>query len=199
MNIHFNLRIPLPILGIALVALIILLSVRKCNSDSDTYEIQHDSLRLELISEVDSLIKINAPSSGLNADELVDASINYNIDLIFMLAQAKLESNFGTSGMAAKSNSVWNIYAYDSSSYSEVLKYDNPNESIHTYAKILKLDYLSDSVKEVDLLNSFVNKDGLRYASNELYEDTLSRIYYRYLNSRIGQSYANYKMNQFPE
>jgi hypothetical protein len=82
--------------------------------------------------------------------------------------------------LASKTNSVWNVGAFDDLSYSEIHKkhaFSNSNQSIEPYLELLTTKYLFGNKTEQDLLKSFVSKDGKRYASSQNYEALLS---YRY-------------------
>ena len=54
--------------------------------------------------------------------------------------------------------------------------YKYPNESIEPYLKLLIDNYLVDKL-ETDLLNKYVNKNGLRYATDPDYEVKLRGKY----------------------
>ena len=71
------------------------------------------SVRNELAKEVDNYIKTVAPTSLVNADYLIDGCNDYDIDLIFVLAQGTLESHFATKGVGGKINSIFNVCVYD--------------------------------------------------------------------------------------
>jgi hypothetical protein len=86
-------------------------------TDSKKAELEEVSLALntktELANEVDNYIKTVAPTSLVNADYLVEGCKNYNVDLIFVLAQGTLESHFATKGVGGKINSIFNVCVYD--------------------------------------------------------------------------------------
>lgn len=112
----------------------------------------------------------------LKAEALVNAAENYSFDLPLLLAAAHLESCFGATNRAKRTNSVYSVGAYDNGK--DVVTYSHPNESIAGYIKLLKNDYLINGKTIDDLLkpNSFVNKNGHRYASKKTYENELSSI-----------------------
>lgn len=96
------------------------------------------------------------------------------------LAQGKVESHFGTKGLAVRTNSVWNMGAYDGHSIDKILgiyKYAHPNLSIEPYLKLIKYNYLVNNKVELDLLNNFVDKSGNRYASYDKYESELKIVW----------------------
>ena len=145
-------------------------------------ELKYWESKSHLVDEVDNYIHKVAPTSNLSAVILVDECEKYQVDIKFVLAQGELESHFGTKGLGAKTNSIWNIGAFDSLSYSEIHKkhvFSNPNASIEKYLELLTTNYLYGNKTEIDLLNHFVDKNGKRYASSTSYEESLS---YKYEN-----------------
>ena len=89
------------------------------------------------------------------------------------MAQAEIESHFGTKGLAFRTNSVWNVGAFDGHSYNSIQhKYNNPNDSIVPYLELLSNNYLQGKTIE-DLLESYVDINGNRYASDKYYESKL--------------------------
>ena len=122
-----------------------------------------------------------APTSCLRAIVVVDNCIKYDIDVCFVLAQGQKESHFGTQGLARKTNSVWNVFAFDGQTLEQIHKkgkYETPDDSVEPYMELLKKKYLRDKT-EYDLLDKFVNSEGNRYASDKNYEHALSEIYTR--------------------
>lgn len=139
----------------------------------------HDSKFL-LSKEVDAYIHSVAPTSALDGLYLVDKCEEYNIDILFVLAQGQKESHFGTQGLAKRTNSVWNVFAFDGHKYEDInknRKYKNANLSIEPYLQLLNRDYLVDEKSEIDLLKNYVNNNGQRYATYEGYENDLTKIY----------------------
>ena len=154
----------------------------------DTIIVEDDSLsdiyiesKVRLIEIVDNYIKSTAPTSVIDSEYLVDMCDLYDVDIRLVLAQGHLESHFATRGTAAKTNSMFNIGAYDGHSASKQINngfgYVDPNYSIEPYLKTLKSNYLVNGVTEEDLLNNFVNKHGWRYASSKEYELKLQRLW----------------------
>lgn len=141
-------------------------------------ELKYWSSKDSLVAAIDNYIITTAPESTVDGLFLLNKCQEYNVDLVFVLAQATLESHFGTTGMAKKTNSVFNIGAYDGKSIhaiSSKYKYENPNLSIDPYLTLLNDSYL-DGKSEEELLNNFVNKHGKRYASYKNYEKELQII-----------------------
>jgi uncharacterized FlgJ-related protein len=127
----------------------------------------------ELIFAVSDYIMMYNNDSELSAKLIVSLSDLYDINLKFILAQAHLESHFGTQGLAKHTNSIFNVGAYDDG---QILhRYNHPNESIEPYLQLLRNNYLIDKSEE-DLLEQFTDRNGSRYASSQQYEKDLSRI-----------------------
>lgn len=160
---------------------------RVYNTHTERLVLQQERAKCNLIDAVQSYIDSIAPMSGLEAIVLVDKCIEYNIDICFVLAQGQKESHFGTQGLARKTNSVWNVFAYDGLDHDKICskgKYKTANTSIEPYLELLQNRYLKDKT-EYDLLDKFVDKDGNRYASASNYESDLRNIYERIKNNTM--------------
>lgn len=142
-------------------------------------ELQYWDYKYQLVNEVQNYITTIAPTSNLRGYAIVEECEKYNIDICFVLAQGEIESHFGTKGIAAKINSVFNVGIYDGLSVQEIsekYKCNYPNESIEPYLKLLNERYLVNKTEQ-DLMKKFVDKDGKRYASNPNYEIMISERY----------------------
>ena len=189
MKINEKIMIPI-ILGIVVICNVILF-VRNKTIHHDfeidqlkEYELKYWETKIQLVDEVQNYINTVAPTSNLRACILVDACEKYNIEVKFALAQGELESHFGTKGLASKTNSVWNVGAYDGHFYSKIMgtyKYSHPNESIEPYLKLLYEKYLTNEVEE-GLLRNFVDHNGNRFASDKNYEERL-KYKYKYIGN----------------
>ena len=128
-----------------------------------------EKLVKEYISDILSKHGKTLSDLRFNPDNLVLASYQYEYDLPLLLAQLQIESHFGTTERARRTNSMFSIGAYDDGR--DVVKYADQDSSIIPFIKIIKRDYLMNGKKEIDqLLQNFVNYDGRRYASNPKYE-----------------------------
>lgn len=136
-------------------------------------------IRQELINEVDSYIKSDFPSSRLDGGAIVDMCIKYDIDPVFILAQGRIESGFGTAGRAKKTNSVWNVGAHDGRPVHKSNTFAHPNQSIEPYIVLIKEKYLGERKTVHDLMTNYVSLGGHRYASTRQYESILKREYER--------------------
>ena len=189
MKINEKVMIPI-ILGIIVICNVILFFRDKTvHHDFEIdqlkeYELKYWETKAQLVDEVQNYINTVAPTSNLRACVLVDACEKYSIEVKFALAQGELESHFGTKGLASKTNSVWNVGAYDGHFYSKIMgtyKYSHPTESIEPYLKLLYEKYLTNEVEE-GLLRNFVDHNGNRFASDKNYEERL-KYKYKYIGN----------------
>ena len=142
--------------------------------------LSYNQYKSELVKEVKAYIDSVAPTSNLTGYAVVDYSEKYDLDIKFVLAQGQIESHFGTTGMALKTNSVLNVSAYDSASYDNIngkFKYKHPDYSIEPYMRLLYRDYITGTKTELDLMAKYINKNGKRYSSNTNYENDLLNLY----------------------
>lgn len=140
-------------------------------------QISYQGVKSDLVDLTQHYIDSVAPNSGLRALILVENCEKYGIPISFTLAQGEIESHFGTKGLAYRTNSVWNVGAYDGHTINDIShKFDNPNDSIIPYLDLLTNNYLPNKTVE-DLLESFVDINGNRYASDKHYEAKLSDKY----------------------
>lgn len=162
-------------------------------------ESKFSAARENLALEVDKYIHSVAPTSSVTALNLIDLCAEYNIDLRLVLVQGHVESHFGTKGTASRTNSIFNVGAYDGYSAEKQMKngfgYKHPDYSVEPYLKLITSRYLVDGKNEEDLLNEFVDKNGKRYASCETYESLL-RSRWDKIDSiaNITEAYNIYKM-----
>lgn len=118
--------------------------------------------------------KIN--DTKLSPRALVLASEEHSFDLPLLMAAAHLESCFGATNRAKRTNSVFSVGSYDNGK--NVVTYSDPNESIDGYINLINNDYLINGKTINDLLKpgGFVNKNGHRYASKGNYEKLLRSV-----------------------
>jgi hypothetical protein len=144
-------------------------------------ELAMEGCRDSIVSEIDKYIYSVAPESALNGIKLFELCDTYEVDVRFVMAQAQAESHFGTTGIAAKTNIVWNVKAYDGRRAIDMLKsgdcVKHPDYSIEPYLKLLTTSYLVNGKTEADMFQNFVDINGKRYASNQNYETLLFNIY----------------------
>ena len=156
-----------------------------------------DSVKTQLINEVDTYINTIAPSSKLDGEIVVDMCCEYTVDIAFVLAQGQIESHFGTAGTARKTNSIFNVGAYDGYSAAKQrangFGFSHPNESVEPYLILLTNNYLVNGKTINDLMHVYVNHLGMRYASDTRYEYMLRSVYNK-INSKtnINSLYNEY-------
>jgi len=157
--------------------------------------------RNALAVEVSNYINSIAPTSEIDPFKFIDLCSEYEIDLIFAMAQGQLESHYATRGTAARTKSVFNVGAYDGHSSDRQKRngfgYDDPNDSIEPYLQLLKNDYLVNNKTVQDLMNNYVNYLGMRYASNRKYESQMRSIYRRISsNASLVIAYENFLVSE---
>ena len=162
----------------------------------ENVELMYDGARADLVQCIDSTIRSYAPTTCMNGLEILRQCEMEDIDIFFVLAQGHLESHFGTCGMALKTNSVFNVFAYDGCNYDKISKngkYKHPDLSLGPYIKLLKNKYLVEGKTEKDLMINFVDANGNRYASSKDYEIRLLDIYNKYINNeKLMKNYQDY-------
>lgn len=137
-----------------------------------------------LVQEVENYIIKMAPESKLSPDYLVSKCLEYDMDITFVLAQALLESHFGTKGVAARTNSVWNVGTYDNGKI--LYTYSHPNESLEPYLKLVSDKYLINVTSKGDTIykdlhhlvkdRGYKNFEGNRFASARGYENAMRKL-----------------------
>ena len=163
------------------------------NNDLKECELHYWATKSELTDSVQAYINKVAPTSDLRASALLDICEKYSFDVKFALAQGEIESHFGTKGLAAKTNSVWNVGAFDKMTFSDILKkhkYSHPNESIEPYVKLIYEKYMTSTTEE-GLMYKFVDHNGNRYATSKDYEERLRFKYKTILNTTKIDSLQN--------
>lgn len=172
--------------------------IERSNEDAKRIELENnfDIARHELAIEVEEYINGIAPTAKIDPYNIIDLSSEYGVDLRLVLAQGHVESHFATKGTAKKTNSIFNVGAFDGHSASTQIKngygYEHPDHSVEPYLRLLTSRYLVKGKTERDLLNNFVDIDGDRYASSISYESAL-KIHWNNMNS-ISKKYENYKI-----
>jgi hypothetical protein len=162
----------------------------------DNIELMYEGARAELVENIDLTIRQVAPTTCMNGLAILRGCEKYGIDVFFVLAQGELESHFATAGMARKTNSAFNVYAFDGASFGQINKngkYSHPDLSIEPYLKLLCEHYLVDGKTESDLMVNYINDNGMRYASSEGYESNLLHIYNKYMsNTTLQEAFKEY-------
>ena len=101
------------------------------------------------------------------AKSWIQTKLKYEIDIpvTLALAQAQLESGFGTKGLGREKNNPYNIRKGNG----EYVRYKTMEEGILAYYELMATKYLS--CKDIDeLLENFTNCNNKRYAEYPQYE-----------------------------
>lgn len=142
----------------------------------DSSSIKQDSInniKKQLVEAVDKYISTKASRYNKNlSGHLVNAALEHDIDLCFMMAQTEVETCFGTTG-AGRESSRRSLFGVAK------LKYDTYERAIQGYCILLKTKYLVKGRTEQHLLKNFVTGKGARYARNPRYEKKLATTYNR--------------------
>ena len=126
----------------------------------DTIQIKVN-IESKLIDEVNDYIKNRAPKSHQFIPKyLVQAGLEHNIDICFMMAQTQIETNFGTTGAGRESS-----------------RRSNYESAINHYCEVLKTYYLVKGRTEHNLMVKYTTGTGGRYAGNPRYEMELRTAY----------------------
>lgn len=129
--------------------------------------------------------KYSDNKSPVTAQDVMDVSAKYGVPVEFILAQGRLESNFGTKGRGARTKNIYNVgnvtagdtMAKDSTEQKKVSRdMGDWVNGLESYADLMVRRYRPSDGDWNKLLEEFVNNDGNRYASDPNYEKTLSSI-----------------------
>lgn len=135
-----------------------------------------DAVRTE-IERIFNIQRLDISELGFDIEYLVLLCHEYNYDIPLLLAQARQESQFGTTPRARKFNSLFSVGAWDNGQ--NRAKYSTQNDAIKDYIISMIEDYLDGGKISVDTLLSdgnFVNYNGHRYASDKGYERRIRSI-----------------------
>lgn len=150
-------------------------------------QIKLNSVKISIVDEIESYLYMVAPTNKINAEIFFNLCDRYNVDVRFVLAQGQVESHFATKGTASKTNSIFNVGAYDGHSAKRQMRngfgYKDPNDSIEPYLILLTNNYLIGGKTINDLMCNYVNHLGMRYASNKRYERMIRNVYNRINNN----------------
>jgi len=130
-----------------------------------------DSIKNELIDEVGNYIFKNYPKTHKDVPMLiVENGLEHDIDILFMMAQTQQETGYGTLG-AGRESSRRSLFGV------AVRKYDNYENAVVDYIRLLKKSYLTNGRTEQHLMKRYVTSRGGRYAGDPNYEATLRKTY----------------------
>lgn len=143
---------------------------------------QRDTVRGEKIAAIKEYMayaaknqKFNPEHIKLSPEVMIDVCDTTGFDLPLLLAQAHLESCFGLTNRAQKTNSVFSVGSYDNGK--NVCTYETQDESVEPYVKLMQNNYIRDRKIE-DMLkpNMFTDHLQQRYARDANYESKVKNI-----------------------
>ena len=182
----------------AIIALIVCI-ICCLSKKTYTYEVYRHGLELDYYAAKDSLMHMLddyiysvAPNSIMNGVAFIDEYEEYGVDLLFAVTQCQIESRFATKGLGGKTNSAFNVKAYDGKADKYMDNYSHPDMSIAPYMKLIVKQYLVNGKTEADLMDNFVNSEGKRYASDPNYERKFVSIYNSLDSGKVGDAYQHY-------
>ena len=132
---------------------------------------EYDSTYAAVLKATANYINKQAPKAHNDLPKyLLDAALEYDIDLCFMMAQTQLETNFGTLGAGREKSrrSLFGVYTK---------KYTSYEYAIDDWCNLLHKSYLGKGRTEEHLMNSYTSHSGKRYAENPSYEISLKSTY----------------------
>ena len=148
-----------------------------------------DSIMNLLVGEANRYIRQVAPKSHIDMPKhIVEAGLNNYIDIMFIMAQTQIETNYGTMGAGRPSsrNSIFGI---------AIKKYANYEQAIADYIRLLNKSYLKKGRTEYHLMNNYTTISGARYAENRRYEIDLKKAYNHInKNTKIKELQEKYKL-----
>ena len=141
------------------------------NKEYDSINKEYDSTYVAVLKVTANYINKQAPKAHNDLPKyLLDAALEYDIDLCFMMAQTQLETNFGTLGAGREKSrrSLFGVYTK---------KYTSYEYAIDDWCNLLNKSYLGKGRTEEHLMNSYTSHSGKRYAENPSYEISLKSTY----------------------
>lgn len=145
--------------------------VNDINIETPVINKEYDSTYAAVLKATANYINKQAPKAHNDLPKyLLDAALEYDIDLCFMMAQTQLETNFGTLGAGREKSrrSLFGVYTK---------KYTSYEYAIDDWCNLLHKSYLGKGRTEEHLMNSYTSHSGKRYAENPSYEISLKSTY----------------------
>ena len=119
--------------------------------------------------------KYDPKAIRITPEAMIKACNQTNFDLPLLIAQAHLESCFGLTPRARRTNSVFSVGSYDSGK--NAATYASQDACILPYINLMKNNYLKNrSVDDLLKPGAFVNGQNMRYASDKSYESKVKGI-----------------------
>lgn len=145
-----------------------IVQIDNTNTEQEYLELKYSETINSLYFTIDEYINNITTNHNLDIYHIINLCEKNNYDIVFLLAQAQLESHFGTKGEARKTKSMFNVIW---------CKYNNVNDSVEPYIELINRKYLSNGRTSKDLLKNFTDIYNHRYAEDPLYEKKLTNIY----------------------
>lgn len=132
-------------------------------------EIALNNCKVMLTEEVEDYIESKTKKFDKDISKhLVEECLNNDIDICFALAQAQIETNFGTTGIGKSRKSMYGVYK----------TFKSRKHSTEHYIALLKEKYLGTKKTIHHLMKNYATlKGGYRYSSNPKYESELKKAY----------------------
>lgn len=112
---------------------------------------------------------------SIHPETLVKLCYQYDYDLPMLLSALHLESHFGTTPRAKRTNSPCSVGCWDDGQ--NRITYKNQDEAVEHYIKLMKNNFIRGrSIDTVLSDGNLVNGDGNRYASDVNYEKKIRRL-----------------------
>ena len=146
------------------------------DSEYSLFKDRVDAVNTE-IQRIFDIQRLDMSQLQFDVEYLVRLCHEYDYDIPLLIAQARQESQFGTTPRARRHNSLFSIGAWDNGQ--NRARYSSQNDAIKDYILSMLEDYLDGGNISVDNLladGKFVNFDGKRYASDRKYEKKLRGI-----------------------
>lgn len=161
---------------------------QEIRQNTNTTEMQ---LKNDIILEVSKYVNSKAKSANKFIPKyIVNAALEHNIDICFIMAQTQIETNYGTTGIGRESSkkSMFGVMGR---------RYGSYEDTVNSYCKLLKKSYLVKGRTEKHLMAKYVTGSGARYARNPKYEKELTKAYNIIKSStniyKLQQEYKKYK------
>ena len=121
-----------------------------------------------LVKEVDKYIRKRLKNFDKDISEhIANECLANDIDICFALAQAQIETNFGTTGIGKSRKSMYGVYR----------SYKSKKHSTSDWIKLLKEKYLGSKKTVKKLMDNYITLNGQRYSQNPKYESILKSTY----------------------
>lgn len=147
---------------------------------------QKNKIKKELVEEVDKYIHKKTKKKKFHKDiseHLVEVALKNNFDIAFAMAQAEIETCFGTAGIGISRRSMYGVY----------ITYKDYNASTDYYIDLVKRKYLGNKKTFQQLANNYVTLGGARYSKNPKYESIFKSAWTNIKsNTKISRLQAQY-------